>query len=386
MPLEIDKISRRTMPIQEIALSKLALELHLGDRFKAMVMAINKNNEITLNINGKNINAKTSHAFLPGDVLDLHVEAIGEHSLLKVQDKTTSLSHLKNVIMNQTLLQTLPRQAAPTNLLDSLSQLSRMEQLPTTIFSQIKAILNSIIPLEQLPHDLMGAILQSGVFLESALLKDLKGQYIRLLSSLEVTNINAMGLSNTVPGPNLSLEYDTLPLPGAVPQPTQQNTFLNLLHESPETIQNLLYKQLSDVLARITTQQIHHLSRTPEQGYALLLDLPIKTTQGIFVIPLLIEEHKAAAPVSSMWSISFALSLPSLGKLQGTVSLYQRNHINLNVFVEELGQKTEMENLEAEIRQILNELELNLNQFTIALGLKPNYIEPDKFKLLDLRI
>lgn len=393
MPLEINKISSRTMPVQEIALNRLVLDLDVGDRFRAVVLAIDKHNEMTLDVNGKLLNAKTSHAFVPGEVLELQVATIGEQILLRVKNKTSALPAL----LNKTLLKTLPRQAAPSNLFDSLGQLSRLEHLPADIISQIKTLLNSIVPLEQLPQGLMNAVLQSGLFLEatllrknnrhqSDLLKDLKGLYIRLLSSLEVTDKQALGLSTTLPGPNLPLEKDNLPLPGAVPQPTQQNTFLNLIHESSETIQNVLFSQLSEVLARITAQQIYYLSRSQEQGYALLLDLPIKTEQGIYIIPLLIEEHKAALPLSSMWSISFAISLASLGNLQGTVSLYKKNHINLTVFLEKMEKKVAIEGLEDPIRKILKRLDLNLNRFTIAEGLKPNHIEPGKIKLLDIRI
>ncbi len=95
-----------------------------------------------------------------------------------------------------------------------------------------------------------------------------------------------------------------------------------MLQEPPQAIKDVLHDQVSQALARITANQINHISQDAQNGFVMMLDLPIKVAQDIDVIPLKIEEEKAnPSNPDGKWSISFALSLSQLGDMQATVSL-----------------------------------------------------------------
>ncbi len=390
MPVEMNKSSSvRLTPVQEIKLAKPATELYVGQILKSVVVTALTNNQVLININGQNLNARSSQQFLPGDLLDVKVIANGDETVLEIQQTSSSPS-----ILQSALLQALPKQAPATNLFHTLNQLLNSSKLPDPVHQQIKALLHSITPLSQLPQQLMQAINRSGVFLESELLKwqremshfglksDFKGQCLKLLQTL-----SGLKNTNTLPAElkSILLAKDPLPLPGAIPQPLHKDVLLSLLDQSPETIQHILREQVTQVLARITASQINHLSHDNNEGFLIMLDLPIKLVDGMDVIPLMIKQHKAEPMQPSRWSISFALSLKTLGDIQTTVSLCA-NKIDIKFNAEQSSTINTLNQHQAEMNQILNTLGLKLREWNVQLGLENNHIDVKNLNLLDIRI
>lgn len=391
MAIEMNKSSSiRLTPVQEIKLAKPATELYIGQILKTVVVTALTNNQVLIHINGQNLNAKSSHHFRPGDLLEVKVVANQNETILEVQQKNPTLSILQNA-----LLQVLPKQAPPTNLLHSLNQLVNSNKLPYPILQQIKAMLNSITPLTQIPQQLTQAISQSGVFLESALLEwkrgmtpqklrlDFKGQCFKLLNSL-----CAERRDYSVRTPDVESQrwaQDPLPLPGAIPQPLAKNSLLNLLEFSSEAIQHILRDQVSQVLARITANQINHLSNDTQEGYLIMLDLPVKINDTIDVIPLMIKQYKAEPMQQSKWSLSFALNLTRLGTLQATVAL-NANNIDIKINTQDTSSLKILEEYQAEMRAVLSESGLELRQWKLQNGLEENHIDVSNLRLLDIRI
>jgi hypothetical protein len=391
MAIEMNKSpSVRLTPVQEIKLAKPATELYVGQILKTVVVTALTNNQVLINVNGQNLNAKSSHHFTPGELLEVKVIANMDETILEVQHKAPSLSILQNA-----LLLTLPKQAPATNLLHTLTQLLKFNNLPAPIIKQIKAILGNIVSISQLPQQLKRAINQSGLFLESALFTwqrdssskrlktDFKGQCLKLLNSLPISIKNNTGLM-----PNLEtqlLEQDPLPLPGAIPQPLHKDSLFCLLEQSPEELESILRGQLVQVLARITASQLNHLSHDNKDGYLIMLDLPIRTPEHIDVIPLMIKQHKAEPMQQSKWSMSFALSLTQLGDIQATISLCS-NNIDIKINAQQATTRETLNDYQKEMGDILSELGLNLHQWNIQLGLEDNQIDVANLRLLDIRI
>ena len=225
---------------EEISLNKSTSELYVGQILKAVVMAAPSNNQVMLNINGQNLNARSSHHFTPGELLELKVLDSEDETILEIQTKIPSPSILQNA-----LLQNLPRQAPPTYLLQMLNQLKNSSDLPALLTDQIKTILDNIFSLSQLEQQFIQAIKQSGLFLESSLFewqqnmnpqqlkKDFKGQCVKLLKSLPLSTEVRNNLCLPSNLESRLLEQDTLPLPGAIPQPLHKDFLLNLLDISP---------------------------------------------------------------------------------------------------------------------------------------------------------
>ncbi|WP_298624007.1 flagellar hook-length control protein FliK [uncultured Legionella sp.] len=390
MAIEMNKSpSVRLTPGQEIKLAKPATELYIGQVLKTVVVTALTNNQVLININGQNLNAQSSHRFMPGELLEVKVIANKNETVLEVQQKNSSLSILQNA-----LLQTLPKQTPPSNLLNGLNQLINSEHLPYPVTQQIKAMLNNIITLAQLPQQLMRAVHQSGVFMESTLLEwqkhspqklkaDFKGQCFSLLSSLPADRRN--NGCRTPDSETLHLAKDPLPLPGAIPQPLSKNSLLNLLELSPEALQHVLRDQVSHVLSRITANQINHLTNENKEGYLLMLDLPVKINEHIDVIPLMIKQHKAEPMQQSKWSLSFALNLPQLGALQASVSLHAKT-IDIKMNTELSASYTTLEGYQSELREILSLMGLELRHWKLQIGLEDNQIDVVNLRLLDIRI
>jgi len=390
MAVEMNKTSSvRLTPVQEIKLAKPATELYVGQILKTVVVTALTNNQVLININGQNLNAKTSHHFTPGELLEVKVVANQGETILEVQQKSLAPS-----VLQAALLQALPKQAPPTQLFATLQQLLKDGSAPPALTPQIKAILGAITPLSQLPNQLSQAINQSGVFLESILLKlqrnrscplksDFKAQCLKLLNSLPDHAKIPVPTPPTLGTNNCS--RDPLPLPGAIPQPLTREPLSSLLGEPAETIQHILHEQVTQVLARITTNQLNHLNQNNQDGYLIMLDLPIKTNDRIDVIPLMIKQHKAEPMQPSKWSISFAVSLAELGDMQGAVSI-QENDIDITMNADKASTVELLYQSHADMGQVLEDLGLNLRQWQLKQGLENNQIDVANLKLLDIRI
>ena len=142
--------SAQALTSQEIKLSKLDLALYLGQALKAVVLTPPNDGEVTININGQNINAKTSHHFTPGETLNVKVINTEDEIVLQVQQQAQNAPGLQKTILQNALLQALPKQAPATNLLENLeqlvqnSQLGQNDKLPAAIMQQIKTLLATI--------------------------------------------------------------------------------------------------------------------------------------------------------------------------------------------------------------------------------------------------
>ncbi|MFC7782265.1 hypothetical protein ACFQY6_11375 [Legionella taurinensis] len=58
--------SVRLNPVQELKLAKPAVDLYVGQILKSVVVGALKDDQVTIQINGQNINAKTAHHFARG--------------------------------------------------------------------------------------------------------------------------------------------------------------------------------------------------------------------------------------------------------------------------------------------------------------------------------
>lgn len=411
MDLEINRPSGPSaIAAQEIKLSQLDLGLYLGQALKAVVLTPLNDGEVTISINGQSINAKATQQFTPGETLDVKVVNTEEEIVLQIQQQQQSTPTLQKTVLQNALMQALPKQAPPTSLLDNLAQLmlsSQLDQnakLPPSIMQQIKTLLASIPALSQLPQQLSKAIDQSGMFLESNLLQwqpgmpsaplqtDIKAQYLKLLNSLPIELKNSLLINIKSDSQDTSgIQRAPLPLPGAIPQPLHKDAMLNLADKTPETIQTVIHEQISQTLSRITANQITHLTQNAQAddsktGFLIMLDIPVKTSENdIDVIPLMIKQRKATAIEPSQWSISFAVSMTQLGDMQGTVTL-RGNDVNVKINTETQETITTLKNHQGEMELLLKELGLNLGDFNLKVGLENNKIQTENLHLLDIRI
>lgn len=374
--------SLRLNPGQELKLSKPSVELYVGQVLKTTVVKAIAADQVLININGQNINAKTAHHFSPGELLQVKVLALGDETLLRILPQP-----LNQTILQAALRQALPRQASANQLLQTLQQLQQHPQLPANLAQQIKHLLAQITPLTQLPQQLSQAVHHAGLFWEShllnwrkeqgsqSILRDFKGNCLKLFAELN---------SNTATSHPSAPNHSPLPLPGAKPQPLPMALALDLSQLNANQIQQVLHDQIDQVLARITAQQINHLQQ-PDGQYQILLDLPVKTPQGTEVIPIQISHHAATPIHPASWVIACAVNLPRLGEIQAHLRLTgQQLDVRMNASQTEtvalLGQ------LQPEISQQFKHLGLTFGHYLVQQGLEDSPSQAANFHLLDIKI
>ncbi|KTD74923.1 flagellar hook-length control protein FliK [Legionella waltersii] len=393
MAVEMGRLDNvKLTPGQEIKLIKPATELYVGQILKTVVIASLSQDQVLININGQHLNARTPHHFSPGELLEVKVIANQEETVLQVQKPLAPSSVLQNA-----LVEYLPKQAPPNNLLQALAQIANNNNLPGPVNQSIHAILANVTTLSQLPTQLVQAIQQSGVFLESHLLEtqkmqsprylrgDLKGLYFKLLSQLQVDGHETKQSINPDHLESRFINNEPLPLPGAIPQPIQNQSIISLLELSSEKIQHILREETSHVLARVNANQINHLKQDQQDAYVMMLDIPLQTEDRIDVIPLMIKQHKAEPMQISKWSISFAVNLPTLGKMQATVSIYAKD-IDVKINAESPATMHIMNQFNDELKQVLLEAGLYLRNWSLQVGLEENHIDTSNLHLLDIKI
>lgn len=417
MDLEINRpIGPLSLTAKEVKLAQLDNLLYLGQALKAVVLSPLNNGEVTININGQNVNARTSYPFTPGDTLNVKVIQTENEIVLQVQHPANEALSAQKTLQNA-LMHALPKQSPPTSLLEHLGQLvdpkqavmqqlaNKLPQLSPEIVQQIKTLLATIPNVAQLPQHIAKAVEHSGVFLESALLQlkpgmvneslhtDLKAQYLKLLNNLPIDLKSTFLLAeHTQQNANPVLNRASIPLPGAIPQPVHKEGSIPLMQQSPEAIQTVIHEQVTQALSRITANQITHLVQhqfNPDDnktGFLIMMDIPVKTPQNdIDVIPLMIKQRKATATQPSKWSITFALSLSELGDMQGTVTLNE-NYVHLKINSERQETIDTLQHYQSEVSSLIEQLGLKMGGYNLQLGLEKNQIETDNFHLLDIRI
>lgn len=380
--------SVRLSPTQELKVAKPSTELYIGQVLKAVVVTNLASDEVMININGQHLNAKTPFHFMPGDLLEVKVVANNDSEMiLELQKPHTSAQLLQSAFMHY-----LPIQAPASALLNHLSQLIKHPHLPAPILQQIRAIIVSILPVSQLPQFMAQAIMQSGAFLESFLFElkqinpnllknDFKHLNLKLQASLPGSN-EQTNFYKYSPYNDMSQEH--IPLPGAIPQPLQPPAVLDLSDMSPGDIQTLLKHQVTQVLARITSSQLNYLANE-QQGYMIMLDLPIKTPDGIDVIPVMIKEHQAEIMQPAKWSFSFALHLKNLGDLQALVSLTGKE-LDITINASSANTIDKLKSSQEELSYIVSHLGLNLRHWYLNHGLEHDHIDASNIRLLDIKI
>lgn len=172
MLIDIPGIQALKLPAgQELKLLQNNHTFEVGQVLKAVVVAAIGERRIMLNLDGANINAKTSNQFLPGEELQIKVDRQDGQTIFKIQNRQFS-----EQILNQALRHVLPKQAPANNLLQLILNINQLperfrQQLPAQLLTAFNEVTASLATKEQLskPEGLKAAIFNSGIFLENKL-------------------------------------------------------------------------------------------------------------------------------------------------------------------------------------------------------------------------
>ncbi|MFC3908073.1 flagellar hook-length control protein FliK [Legionella dresdenensis] len=420
----------RINPREEILLTKVSTELTLGQELRAVVVKSMPNNEVLLNIAGRNLAAKTNYDFPAGQVLNVKVMQGENELILKVMPEPARPN--ENPIQ-AALMQSLPKQAPATNLLATLSNPENIAKLPEPVRQQVQQLLSTLTPLSQLPQQIIKTVQQSGYFLESNLFNlavngnqpapvqplptpvptvplpplpdaaapplpqqqtltsqsliqnDFKAMSLRLLAMIDAEGtVNKHSLpTNEAP---VSMRHESIQLPGAVPQPLHKINIPVLKDLPIADVLGVLHEQTEQALARINSGQINYMKGNDQMPFTLMLDVPVRTENGPEVIPMKIEENRPTQEGGqSSWSLSFAASLNELGDIQGKVTLHD-NIIDVQVNVEKSSTIDLLYANQQAFADLIADTGLTLESWAIRQGLEENHIDASQMQLLDIKI
>lgn len=321
-----------------------ALPLRNGQTVTALVQSSADDGSVTLNINGKLLQANSSLQLLQGMSLKLTVERENQQVLLRV-----SPEEQQRLVQQQALRQLLPRQDSLKPLLETLAKLlprtdegaprpqghtsapaseagatgSKPALQTPPAFEQIQKLALQLLRQVATPQALSEApalkqiISHSGVFLEQQLGatttsgyspdKDIKVILLRLAALLR--------------------QAIAIPVDGRAVKKAA-NTAQQLQLANTETLLQL-QKQAEAGLARIQINQLGNAAGM-QQGdeRPLILELPVfnPQQQQTELLHLKIQREKNRHGDSSQdcWSVTLHLSPADFGEIQGIVSLTEK--------------------------------------------------------------
>ena len=331
---------RLDVPVRDLA----ALPLHSGQKVTAIVQSSSSEGNVTLNINGKLLQANSSLQLLQGMSLKLTVELENQQILLRL-----SPEEQQRLIQQQALRQLLPRQDSLKPLLDNLVKLlpqtekgrswtpdlasaraaesgagaGRVPSPTATSMEQVQKLAVQLLRQTATPQSLgetkglQQAITHSGMFLEQHLAaattssfspdRDVKVLLLRLASLIRQLIASPAGNMPTGKG---SSEAQIL----------RQGSIETLLQ---------LQKQTEAGLARIQVNQLSNATAS-QQGdeRPFLIELPVFNPQQqqteLLQLKIQREKNRRGDKSKDCWSITLQMSPEEYGEIQTIVTLTEK--------------------------------------------------------------
>ncbi len=369
---------------QELKLSNSEHQLYVGQILKTVVVQPLEHNQILININGNNINAKSSHQLNPGDLLDVKVIRVTQDEiLLQILNKPE-----QNSIIQQMLARYLPYQRDAAQLLNALALLQQKHILPSELLALSQQLLRTLPDLSSLSQQLAQVIANSGIFLESRLLhrdktlrdnKDFKALLLKLLNKLPQHAFSSTARA-------LKFQPSEIPMPGILSKPPQQSfssEWFDLLND--EEVLGFLRQQVKGVLARLISYQLQQIPPTQDNtSQPLMLDIPLKVGDTVHIIPLRIQKAPQKKPTDVPgWQVEFTTELPQAGFIQACLRLSgQKLDVYLNT--QNLAAKELLSTHQQNWHKLVANMGLEAGNWQIVVGLKQPPSEGKNFHMVDI--
>lgn len=305
-----------------------------GQILRALVLNSNVNGNVTLQINGKQIDAKSTLNLNPGEILNIKVFNTEKQIILKLLQETNS-----NETLLKALRTTLPRQTSLTPLLANLYQITCNPEkwipiFPQPILQLAKQLFNQMPDAGSIANadKLRGALRNSGLFLESSLAQltseqllqycinnDLKALLMRLFSMLKKELPTSLPDKALLDADHMTATTKDQLLPQIKLEPDQHIVETN----DRKQVLLLLFRQLEGSLARIQFQQLSSLPTEDSNSFLLNIELPIRHHDFIDVFQLQIrkEPKNTGKDTTDKWTVRLAFNLVTLGPVVIIITL-----------------------------------------------------------------
>jgi len=369
---------------QELKLSNSEHQLYVGRILKTVVVQPLEQNQVLININGNNINAKSSHQLNPGDLLDVKVIRMTQDEiLLQIINKPE-----QNSIVQQMLARYLPYQQDAAQLLNVLALLQQKHILPSELLALSQQLLRTLPDLSAISQQLAQIITNSGIFLESRLLhrdktlrdnKDFKALLLKMLNKLPQHSFASTSRA-------LKFQPTEIPMPGILSVPPRMSfssEWFDLLND--EEALGFLRQQVKGALARLISYQLQHIPSVHDNtSQLLMLDIPLKVGDNIYIIPLHIQKAPPKKPGDAHgWQVEFTTELPQAGCIQACLKLCgQKLDVYLNT--QNLDTKELLNTHQQSWHKLVTNMGLEAGNWQIVVGLKQPPAERKNFHMVDI--
>ncbi len=333
----------------------------IGQLLNATVTGRKSADTLLLQIQNQQIEAKTpaDKSIIPGDQLKLVVAKNGDPIVLQVlQQNSQKVTH---EIKQQLLRENVPKQASMEKLTTVLNQVSNnvrdaVKFLPLPIAQQFKKLIEHLPVKTRVNTEagLKAAIKDSGIFLESKLLtevksnessakpskiisqtshqpltqhqsvaKDLKMNLLQLSDviskykqSLKTPELNSARLTQFAPVVEIAKATST--------KPNSANKVIDLaLKLDAET----LSKQVESSIARVEVNQSKAIVTHDNQTPVWSIELPVKDKQDIDLLQLDIQADKDSNSDNEkdqLWTVNLKIDFENIGSISARLSLVDK--------------------------------------------------------------
>jgi hypothetical protein len=334
--------------VEQKNLAQLLKSWQIGQLVTARVIDKSSAGNLLLQVGAHKISAAADTAVSKGSVLLLEVSSLAPAPSLKIVT-TSGLAHsaaLASPLQGQ-LQVLLPRQGnvvTPLLTLFNPAQSANIMSLLGMKRDELDRLYKHLAPLHQLadPKLLHGAVLRSGLFLESQLLSvlnaggllsqgDIKGLLFRLQQRIESALARHRASGSEGKGAVLILET--------------------------------LHDEVKGALATITLNQLSVTQKNEKDAHTWLFDMPFRLGDAVLSLSIvMVRENDAGAEGTEpqAWKILLSLTLPGKGEIEADLFL-NGTKVSVVMFVEHSETASMINLLLPQLRTALERHELDVS-------------------------
>jgi hypothetical protein len=278
--------------------------------------------------------------------------------------------------LDSLLRTSLPRQQSFADVLNQLLQQAQPGTATTQASRQLSPIVQSLLQIFGITPGLRDSDLAVRRNIE-------KGGFFTE-ASLGRTASQPSGTRNTAPGHTGSAHADLKAQMGQLQQ---------LADALPPQAREQMHKLLGDLLARITTSQLHSASQNKDlpDGTSerhLALDLPVRLGERMENVELRLKRYRARRgedPASSHWLVRLRFDLQTLGPLEAELRLRDDSHMSARFWTPEPETARLIEQRLPEFASNLDRQGIQLDNLGCHLGTAPRGETAIRRQLINLK-
>lgn len=246
------------------------------------------------------------------------ITAITSHQIKSLQQNPLAES-IQSALVNHFLTVALPQQQDATRLLSTLWLADQAGTLPTQAKQSIAQLLDTLATPEQISsaNGLKQSLLNSGLFLESQTLQGTATQAADFKANLMRISQALLG---TLPEDLIINNREENARAGQVNALSRHSQVSAITNMSPDTLLAQLFQDVEGSLARLQTHQLMHIQQQTSQCSHWLIEVPLRSHDGIDVLQVHIERdnhasnsNKVRAVQQTVWQMTLSFDFPTTG-------------------------------------------------------------------------